>query len=153
MSNGQYVYTPEQKSVTFDQFSKAMELVREGNCPPETAKRALQAMISGDDIVTAPKVTSTPNGKLFHVTSDRNIRTGTDAINGLDCKVKWGLAETPDKIPMILQPVDEQVRAVPLGKVMTAEEIYLSFPKSTTPAGWAAFGDQVSRKNSARHRT
>ena len=140
MSNGKYVYSPEQELAVYRLGTKAMELVREANCRPELAQTALQAMISDDDITIAKKVVSTPNGKLFHVTSASNIRTGSDAINGLDCKVKWGLAETPDKIPMILQPVDEQVRAVPLGKVMTAEEIYFSFPKSTTPAGWAAFG-------------
>lgn len=146
MSNGKYVYSPEQELAVYRLGTKAMELVREANCRPELAQTALQAIISDDDIAITKKVVSTPNGKIFHVTSASNIRTGADAIKALDCKKKWGLAETPDKIPMIIQPVDEQVRAVQLGKVMTAEEIYVSFPKSTTPAGWAAFGAKFPKE-------
>ncbi|HVY67421.1 MAG TPA: hypothetical protein VHA30_00780, partial [Patescibacteria group bacterium] len=119
MSNGKYVYSLEQELAVYRLGTKAMELVREANCRPELAQMALQAMISDDDITIAKKVISTPNGKLFHVTSDPKVRSAAGAINGLGCKAKLGLAATPDEIPMILQSVDEHVRAVPLGKRMT----------------------------------
>jgi hypothetical protein len=135
-----FEYTLEERSLLLGKVSDVAKFAHEQLRPADRLSLALDAAISDDDIIVVPKVVQSPNGQIFHVTSGSNIRTGADAINALDCKVKWGLAETPNKIPIILQPVDETVRAVPLGKVMTAEEICFSFPKSTTPAGWAAFG-------------
>ncbi len=140
MSSGNFEYTLEEQAALLGQFADVMEAARERQRPAQKISLALSAAISDDDIIRVPKVVQTSTGKIFHVSSGNNIRSATDAINTLDCKVKRGLAETPNKIPMILQPVDEHVRAIPLGKVMTAEDIYFSFPKSTTPAGWAAFG-------------
>lgn len=106
MSNSTFVWTPEETVIGFAQFSKGMELAREGQRSPETVSRALQAVIMDDDIIVVPKVIQTPTGKIFHVTSDVKIRTAADAIAALNCPVKWGLAETPAKIPMVIQPVD-----------------------------------------------
>jgi hypothetical protein len=140
MSNDAYVWTAEQTATGFAQFSKAMELVREGLRKPERVSSALQAIISDDDIIVAPKIIQAPTHKVFHVTSDPKIRSAADAINALNCPVKWGIAETPAKIPMIIQPVDCKVRAILLGKVMSTEEIYKLYPKIVTPAEFFAFG-------------
>jgi hypothetical protein len=141
MSNGtQFVYTPDQTAAHFDQFSKAMELTRERQRRPGLVTQALQVIIGNEDIITAPKMITTPTGKIFHVMSDPKVRSAADAINALDCPIKWGLAETPDKIPMIIQPVDSHIRAVPLGKFMTIDQVYNAYPKAVTPAGWVAFG-------------
>lgn len=141
MSSGTvFDYTAEEKAALLDQAADVLGLVQERKRSPQLVKQAFQAVIGDHEILVQPKISQTPSGNIFHVTSDVKIRTAADVIAATGCKVKWGLAETPDKIPMIIQPVDEHVRAVPLGKVMTAEEIYFSFPKSTTPAGWAAFG-------------
>jgi hypothetical protein len=144
MSNGTFVWTPEQTAAGFAQFSKAMELVREGHRRPEIVSRALQVVIGDEDIITAPKMITTPTGKIFHVTG--NFRTAEEAIASTDCKVKWGLAETPAKIPMIIQPVDCKVRAIELGKTMTTEEIYKTFPNIISPAEALAFGAKFQQE-------
>jgi len=141
MSNGtQFVYTPDQTVAHFDQFSKAMELTRERQRRPELVTQALQVIIGNEDIITAPKMITTPTGKLFHVTSDGKIRSAVAAINALDCPVKWGLEENPAQIPMIIQPVDCNARLVTLGKVTTTEEVYRLYPKIVTPGELFAFG-------------
>ncbi len=140
MSNGtRFAYTVEQKSVLLDQFSKAMELVRERNRRPEQVTQALQVIIGDEDIVTSPKVVKSPTGHVFHVISDPKIRSAADVINALDCPIKLGLAKNPGDIPMVVQPVDCKVRPVPVGNMETADELFGLFPKIATPAEFFAF--------------
>lgn len=140
MSSGNFEYTLEEQAALLGQFADVMEAARERQRPAKKISLALSAAISDDDIVIQPKIVQTATGKVFHVTSDVNIRTAADIINALGCPVKWGLAEKPEKIPMVIQPVDCRARLVPLGKTMTAEEIYTSFPMALSPVEWGAFG-------------
>lgn len=137
MSSGMNVYSPEQFRTLFLQVKDVMDYAGEGKRSFESVARSLQAIISDDETVIVPKVTVTPTGKVYHITG--NVRTAVDAFKALDCPVKWGFAETPAKIPMILQPVDAKVRLTPLGKVMTTEEIY-NLPRIASPAQVLAFG-------------
>lgn len=148
MSNGT-LWTPEQKGVIFDQVSRVMELGREGLREQPEVSRALQAIIGDDDIVVVPKVAQSPDGKVFHVTSDVKIRTAADAIAATGCEVKWGLAETPEKIPMVIQPADCRARLVELGKATTVEEIYTSFPRVVSPGEYFAFGGKFPEEQKA----
>ncbi len=122
MSNGTFTYTQEQTVAHFAQFSKAMEMAREGQCDPANVTRALQAIIGRDEIVVASRVAVTPTGKIFHVTGD--ARSAAKAIEATGCPVKWNVAETPSKIPMSILPVDCHAQIAPLGKTTTTEEIY-----------------------------
>jgi hypothetical protein len=137
MSSGMNVYSAEQSHILFGQVTDVMELAREGKRPFESVSRSLQAIISDDETVIVPKISVTPTGKIYHITG--NSRTAVAAFEALNCPVKWGLADKPAKIPMILQPVDAKVRLAPLGKVMTTEEIY-NLPKIASPAQVLAFG-------------
>lgn len=136
-------YTEAERAALLDQFASTMEIVLERQRPASRVSLALQALIGDDDIVVVPKVTATPTGKIFHVTG--NARSVKEAIEALDCPVKWGLAETPEKIPMIIQPVDCKVRTIPLSQIRTTEEIY-NFPKILTPAEFFAFGAKFPKE-------
>jgi hypothetical protein len=138
MGSGRFEYSLVEKAALFSQFASVMKIAHNQERPAARISLALQAAVSDDDIIVIPKVIQTPTGKVFHVTG--NARTATDAINALDCPVKQGLAGTPAKIPMILQPVDCKVRAVPLGMVISTEEVYSLYPKILTPAEFFAFG-------------
>lgn len=155
MSSGtRFDYTLEDRSVLLGQISDVTKFANEQLRPAARISLALQAAIMDDDIIVVPKVTQTPTGKIFHVTSDVKIRTAADAIAATGCKVKWGLAETPEKIPMVIHPVDCRVRAVPLGQVRTTEEIYSFYPKIMTPAEFLAFGARFPKEQEeARHFT
>ncbi|MBI4050830.1 MAG: hypothetical protein HY396_02550 [Candidatus Doudnabacteria bacterium] len=140
MSSGVFEYTAEEKAALLDQFGDVLGLVQERKRHPRHISRALQAAIGDDEIVVVPKIIQTPTGKIFHVTSDGKIRTAADAISALNCPVKWGLAEKPVEIPMIIQPVDCRVRVVPLGEIRTTEEVYSLYPGIVSPAEFFAFG-------------
>ena len=137
-------YTEAERAALLDQFASTMEIVLERQRPVSTVSRALQALISDDDIVIVPKVAATSTGKVFHVTG--NVRSGKEAIDALDCPVKWGLAEKPAEIPMIIHPVDCMARAIPLEQVRTTEEIYKLYPKILTPAEFFAFGAKFTEE-------
>jgi len=137
MSNN--VYTETEIAAVFAQFSKVMELAREGQRPAEVVSRALRAVISDDDVVVVPKVTTAPDGgKILHVTG--NARSAQEAIDALDCPMKWGLADKPAEIPIVIQPVDCRTRLVPLGQVRTSKEILGLYPKILNPAEFFALG-------------
>lgn len=142
MSSGtlkqRFDYTLDEQAALLSQFGHVMEAVNERQRPAARVSLALQAAISDDDIVVVPKVTMTSTGKAYHVTG--NARSAKEAIDALNCPVKWGLAEKPAEIPMIIQPVDCRVRAIPLEQVRTTEEIYGLYSKILTPAEFFAFG-------------
>lgn len=133
-----FEYTLEEQAALLGQFADAMEIARERKRPVKTISHALQAIISDDDIVAVQKFVLTPTGKLFHVTG--NCQSAKEAVDATDCPLKWGLAEKPAEIPMIIQPVDCRARAIPLGQVRTTERIYKLYPKILTPAEFFAFG-------------
>jgi hypothetical protein len=139
-SGNRFDYTLEERAALMGSFASAMKIANEQLRSAKQVSDALQAIIGDDDLILVPKVTKTPSDKIYHVTSDVNIRTAVGAINALNCPVKWGLAETPAKIPMVIQPVDCRVRAIPLGKITTTEEVYKLYPKIVTPAEFFAFG-------------
>lgn len=138
MSSSTFEYTLDERAVLLDQFASVMKITQERQRPAARVSLALQAAISDDDIVVVPKVTVTPTGKVYHITG--NARSAKEAVDALDCPTKWGLAETPEKISMIIQPVDCQARAITLGQVRTTEEIYRLYPKILTPAEFFALG-------------
>ncbi|KKS34203.1 MAG: hypothetical protein UU95_C0016G0035 [Parcubacteria group bacterium GW2011_GWC2_42_12] len=136
-------YTLDEQAALLSQFGHVMEAVNERQRPAARVSLALQAAISDDDIVVVPKVTTTPTGKVFHVTG--NAQSAKEAIDALNCPVKWGLAETPEKIPLIIQPVDCRARFIPLGRVRTTEEIY-NFPKILPPTEFFALGAKFPKE-------
>ncbi len=144
MSNGaaaRFVYTEQQQAALFAQFSKTMELAREGQRNPQMVSRALQSVISDDDIIVQPKVMMTTDGKTFHVVG--NFNSAAEAIEAGQYRVKWGAAEKPSDIPLIIQPVDCLVRAIPLGKLTKTEELFNLFPRIVDPMTFLTFGAKV----------
>jgi hypothetical protein len=149
MSNGCYVWAPEQKAVVFDQLSKFLELIREGKRSPEVA-RVLQAVISDDDVTVTPKVATTARGEVFHVTA--NFKSAQEAIAALDCPVKLDLANyRPEEIPLVIQPVDCRVRAVPLDRVVKTSELFGLFPRPAGPLALFAFGAKFPDEQKKAH--
>ena len=145
MSNGaRFAYTIEEKAVLFDQFSKAMELAREGQRPFESVSRSQQAVIMDDSIVVQPKVTTDEAGKIFHVTGE--WKTAAAAFDAGDYTHRWGLASEPAKIPMEVRPVDQRMRAVPLGEVRTAEQIVALYPRQVSPIAALGFGARFPKE-------
>ncbi|MDP3993686.1 MAG: hypothetical protein U1C57_01360 [Candidatus Doudnabacteria bacterium] len=136
MSNGTVVESG--KVVLFDQLSKVMELVREGNRTPAEVSRVLQAFISDDVISIAPKVVSTPTGKVFYVTG--NFASAAEAIAAGNYDLKWGVAESPAEIPLIVQPVDARVRAIRLGRIVRTGELFELYPRLADPMTFLTFG-------------
>lgn len=132
------------KDVVFDQFADCMKLVQEGNRTPEEASVYLSAMISGDNIVVIPKVTTTPTGKIFHVTS--NWKSAEEAISAGNYVHRLGQASDPLRIPMVIRPVNQLMRAVRLGKVMTATEILTTYPNMVSPIAALTFGAKRPKK-------
>ena len=135
MSNGTVVAV--DKNVLFDQFSRAMELVREGRRRPEQVSPVLQAIIADDVISITPKAVALAGG-IFHVTG--NFGSVAEALDAGNYDVRWGLAENPAEIPLVVQPVDCKVRAVPLGKVVKTGELFELYPRIVGPMELFTFG-------------
>ena len=133
MSNGKgkFDYTLEEQSTLLAQYTKMGTIINERQQPFTSVSPLLQAGIRGDDVIVVPKITVGDNGKIFHVTG--NARTSIDAFDALGCEVRWGFAETPEKIgkiPLIPGPIDENVRAVPLkelGDIRKTGELYEAY--------------------------
>ncbi|MDO8668139.1 MAG: hypothetical protein Q7K35_03500 [bacterium] len=152
MSSSTFNYTLEEQASLLSQFGHAMELVNERQRPASRVSLALQAVIRDDDIVVVPKVTATPAGKVYHVTG--NARSAQEAINLLSGLLKLNLASNPAKIPLIIQPVDCYVRAVPLGKIVKTRELFGLFPRIVSPMTLFAFGAKFPEEQRlARHFT
>ncbi len=138
MSNGNsiFTYTQEQEAGLFAQFSKSMEIARERQRPYDTIKQSLQAIISDDVIVqVTPKViASADGGKVLHVTG--NFDSAALALEAGNYDGRYGFAESAKqiaKVPMIVQPVDRKVRAVPLGQFRKNSELFELYPKMADP--------------------
>lgn len=145
MSNGTCVWTPEDKAVVFDQFSKGMELVRENQRERQVVSSCLQAIISTDLVVSVlPKIQTTPDGKIFHVMGD--WKTAAEAFDAGNYVHRWGLASEPAKIPMEVRPVDQRIRPVPLGKLTRAEDIVRAYPRMVSPISALAFGARCPKE-------
>ena len=137
-TNRPFTNTDGQDLTAYRQLASVMGYVLGGQRSAGRVSAVLQTIISDDDIVVVPKVTAAATGKIFHITG--NARSAKEAIGALNCPVKWGLAETPEKIPMIIQPVDCRARAIPLGQIRTTGEIYKFYPKILSPVEFFAFG-------------
>src|SRR3989344_3004750 len=147
MSSGtRFDYTAEERSVLLGQFSDVMKYAHEQLRPAARISLVLEAAISDDDVVVVPKIVQSPDGRILHVIGDPKIRTAAGAIEATGCKVKWGLAETPARIPMTIQPVDCRARLFELGEVRTAEQIYNLYPKILTPAEFFALGAKFPKE-------
>ena len=80
-----------------------------------------------------------PVTEWYSITS--NHTSAVEAIEATKCPVKWGQAKTPDKIPMITQPVAGRVKPVPLGRQMTNAEVYAQYgPRLVDPNRLFTFG-------------
>lgn len=131
MSNGEFAYTAEQTAALFAQFSKAMELARERQRDPMFVSRQLQPIID-------PNIVAASVAGVFHVIG--NFSSAAEAIDAGDYPVKWGYAEKPDEIPLIIQPVDCFVRAVPLGRLTKARDMFSLYPRMIDPMTAFTFG-------------
>lgn len=79
-----------------------------------------------------------PTGRIFHVV--RNFRSAAEAIDAGNYDSLWGLAEKPADIPLIIQPADCMVRAIPLDRVVKTEELFELYPRIMDPMTALAFG-------------
>src|SRR3989344_2408431 len=138
MSSGNFVYTVEERAALLEQFASVMKITQERQRPAKRISQALQAAIGDDDIIVVPKVIQTPTGKVFHVTG--NFASAAEAIAAGNYDLKWGLAETPAKIPLIVQPVDCRVRAIPLGRLVRTGELFELYPRLVDPMTFLTFG-------------
>ena len=138
MSSSSFNYRPGEQVALYAQAASVTKIIMERQRPYKLVSQALQAVISNDDIVVVPRVKVTSKGKVFHVTG--NARSAKEAIDALDCPVKWGLAETPEKIPLVIQPVDCRVRPVPLDKITKGWDLFTLFPRMVSPMALFAFG-------------
>ncbi len=148
MSNGKFTYTKEQEASLFAQFSKAMEIVRERQRPYETVKQSLQAIISDCEIQIKPKILAGADGdNVFHVTG--NFGSASLALDAGKYDARYGYAESARaiaKVPMIVQPVDCKVRAVPLGQFRKNAEIFGLYPKIAGPMTLFTLGVKFPEK-------
>lgn len=135
--------TPDPRLAAFGRVNSVMDMIWSGT-RLDRVDRGLQAIVNDDDFVINPKVTVVGGEKVYHITSDSNVRSATAAIEALNCASRYGLALAPAKIPMALQPVDCKARLVPLGKVMTTEQIY-NLPSLVSPAQYFAFGAKFQK--------
>jgi hypothetical protein len=149
MSNGKFINTPEEKAVLFDQFSKVMEVVREGNRPAEAVSRALQAAIRDDNIVIQPKVETSGDVKIYHVIA--NFANATEAIEACDCPLKWGFADgRMAKVPMVVQPVNQRMRIVVPRRVVYNRELPTFLPNLVSPIAALGFGFKFPKEQVER---
>lgn len=139
-----YPYTDEDQAKLFRQFASVMKLAQEGQRPASQVSQVLQVVIGGGDIIVVPLARAAPAGKVFHVTG--NFRSPQEAIDALDCPVKWGLAETPEKIPLIIQPVDCLVRTARLGGAVKIGALIELFPRIVAPMTLFAFGAEYQEE-------
>ncbi len=147
MSNGnRFEYTTEEKATLFAQFAKSQEFANEGKRPFETVSRSLQAIISPDTVVSfSPKVSVDGDGiKTFHVVG--NFASLSDAVTAGDYNDIYGELSKPEKIPHIVHPVDQKVKAVPLGKTTTLQEIYDSYPRMASLMTLFTLGSQCKEE-------
>ena len=88
--------------------------------------------------IVVPNVVATPTGEVFFVTT--RVRSAKDAINALNCQLKFGFALTPENVPMIIRRVQCKVRAVVLDEAAETEEVFEKFPNIVDPLTLFAFG-------------
>lgn len=138
MSNGApFEYTIEEKAALFDQFSRAMQIAREGQRPADFVSRAQQAVIGDDMIIVKPKVEIVAGEKIFLITGEFN--TALDVIAGYP--VKWGYADgKADQIPLIIQPGDVRGRLVNWGRKVYNHELPKLLPNLMDPFNTLRFG-------------
>lgn len=141
MGNGNYTYTIEQEVAHYAQFRKAMKIAGDRQRPPEFITRSLQAIISDDvNVFTTPKVITTPTGNVYHVVG--NYDSASTAIEAGNYDEKWGLARDPDKIPLIVQPVNSFVRPVLLGEFVRNDKLFELYPRIADPMTLFTLGAQ-----------
>lgn len=112
------------------------KMVLDGERSGAEYHRILQGIIADDDFQIIPK--SVANSRVFPVVG--NYTSAAAAIEAGNYPVKWGLAENPEKIPLIIQPVDCRVRAVPLGRVVKVREMFGLYPRMVDPMACFTFG-------------
>lgn len=141
MSNGTatFAYTEQEKAAIFDQFSKSMEIAREGQRHPKRVSDALQCIIGDDDIIVRPKVTIVGGEKVYHITGDFN--TAAEVIEAGNYPVKWGYADGKiDKVPMVIWSGDVRARIVVPGRVVYNRELPKLLPNMLDPFNALRFG-------------
>jgi hypothetical protein len=135
------INTAEDKATLFDQTSKVMELVREGNRSAQEVSKIMHGFIADDIIQVRPKIIAKKRSKIFHIGC--NYKAAEEATDAGNYPRKWGWADgSPEKIPMVIQPVDQKTRMVPLGETRTAEDSYNLYPKAASPLSVLTFGAQ-----------
>jgi len=150
MGNGTFVHTTEEKAILFAQFSKSMELAREGQRPFEDVSRPLQAIISDDMVVQiTPKVVqSADGGRVFHVIGDFESAESALVAGGYKYRYDYAAAKANKivEVPMIIQPVDRKVRLVPLGQIRTTRELFGLYPKIADPMTLLTLGARFPKE-------
>ena len=142
MSSGKFTYTQEQKLGHYAQFVHAMKIAQEQQRDPEVVKRSLQAIISDDmNVSFTPKIITTPSGNVYHVVG--NYDSATAAIEAGNYGEKWGTAQNPEKIPLIIQPVNSFVRLVPLGEFVRNDKLFEIYPRIADPMTLFTLGVQL----------
>ena len=117
-------------------FCKGVNFFREQKTKLVLDER--QRVTNDDKIVVDPRITVTSTGKVFHVTG--NARSGKEAIEALNCPVSWALVNTPEMIPLIIQPVDSMVRTASLGGLTKTMELFGLYPRVVSPMALFYFG-------------
>lgn len=118
------------------QVGDVLNLMQEGKRRPVDVSRILQGIIADHDFTIRPKAEAVAG--VFHVVG--NFTSAAAAIEAGKYPVKWGLAENPAKIPLIVQPVDCRVRAVRLGRRVKVKEMFGLYPRIVDPMTCFTFG-------------
>ncbi len=119
------------------QEASVKTLLAQGNRGLERYSQLLQAIIANDVISITPKAVAVAEG-IFYVTG--NFQSVAEALDAGRYDVRWGLAQRPADIPLIVQPVDCRVRAVPLGQAVKTGELFELCPRLVDPMTLLTFG-------------